>query len=313
MTLPVAAVTGGTGFLGRYVVAALVRAGWHVRLLARRDPVHPLLAELPFELVPGDLSDPAALSRLVKGAAAVVHAAGLVKARNRGEFMAVNRDGTGSLAAVVAHEVPKARFILVSSLAAREPALSAYAASKRAGEIAAVAAVGPVPWVILRPCVIYGPWDYEGMAFLRQARRRLVAIPTAPEPRIAMIHARDAAALVVRLCRDDAPCEITFELSDARPDGYRWSELLQQAGIIFGRTPYFVPVPDLLIAGAGAAADCWARLSRRPSVFGLGKAREILHRDWTSDRRLQPSIDLWKPRIDLASGLGETIAWWRAP
>ena len=315
---PVAAVTGGTGFFGRYVAAGLARAGWHVRLLARRDPVHPLLADVPFELVPGDLRDPEALSRLVQGADAVVHAAGLVKAPNLHEFMAVNRDGAGRLASIVAREAPAARFILVSSLAAREPGLSSYAASKRAGEIAAVAALGSTPWVILRPCVIYGPWDYEGMTFLCQAQRRLVTIPAAPEPRIAMIHARDAAALVVALCQavgvtaGTRYSRVTFELSDSRPDGYRWSEILQQAGVAFGRTPRFVPVPDLLFTAAGAAAGGWARATGRPSVFGRGKVREILYRDWAVDRHLQPPGSLWMPKIELAGGLDETIAWWQA-
>ena len=59
MTAPlVAAVTGGTGFLGRYIVAALAASGWKVRLLTRRAPLHPLLSEIPLELVLGDLVIP---------------------------------------------------------------------------------------------------------------------------------------------------------------------------------------------------------------------------------------------------------------
>ena len=89
-----------------------------------------------------------------------------------------------------------ARCVLVSSLAAREPRLSPYAASKRAGEEAATAALdaGGVPWTVLRPCVIYGPWDREGLALVRLARAPVAPVPRKPEPRIAMVHAADVAA-----------------------------------------------------------------------------------------------------------------------
>src|SRR6056297_1785498 len=132
--LPIAAVTGGTGFLGRYVVRELAAAGWRPRLLVRGDPVHPQLADVDFEIVPGDLSEPQSLRRLVKGASAVVHVAGAVKALRRADFFAVNADGTARLAETTAEAAPGARLVYVSSLAARAPELSDYAASKAEGE-----------------------------------------------------------------------------------------------------------------------------------------------------------------------------------
>ncbi len=310
MTAPLAAVTGGTGFLGRYVVAALADAGWRVRLLARRDPAHPMLAGVAFETVFGDLGDPAALSRLVRGASAVIHLAGLVKARSRGEFLAVNRDGAARLAAIVAREAAAARFVLVSSQAARMPQLSAYAGSKRAGEAVVTAALRSASWVVVRPCVIYGPWDFEGLALFRLAQGRVAPRPTKPEPRIAMIHARDAAAAIAALSAP-GPSRAVFEICDGRPDGYGWSELLREAGTALGRVPHRVPVPDLVVRAAGLASDATAQLSGRASMFGRGKAGEILHRDWASDPSLLPPPVLWTPHLDLPTGLRETLAWWR--
>ncbi len=310
MTAPLAAVTGGTGFLGRYVVAALDAAGWRVRLLVRSEPSHPLLASVAFETVPGDLDDAAALSRLVRGASSVIHVAGLVKARSRREFLSVNRDGTGRLAAIVAREAAAARFVLVSSQAARMPQLSAYAASKRAGEVVAIAALDAVSWVVVRPCVVYGPWDREGIALFRLARGRVAPRPTRPEPHIAMVHARDAASAIAALSAA-GPDRAVYEICDGRPDGYGWSELLREAGKALGRVPRCVPVPDLLVRAAGRAGDGLARLSGQASMFGRGKASEILHRDWSSDMSLQPPRKLWTPHLDLPTGLGETAAWWR--
>ncbi|HUF56246.1 MAG TPA: NAD-dependent epimerase/dehydratase family protein, partial [Thermohalobaculum sp.] len=165
-----AALTGGTGFLGRYIALALDRAGWRLRLLVRSEPVHPQTAHLEPEIVLGDLLDDRALRRLCRGADAVIHAAGLIRARDRAAFFAVNEGGSARLAAAAAEAAPGAPLIVVSSLAAREPGLSDYAASKRAGEEAVLrAAAGPV--TVLRPPVLYGPWDRETLALFRAAAR----------------------------------------------------------------------------------------------------------------------------------------------
>ena len=308
MTPRVAAVTGGTGFLGRHVAAALKSAGWQVRLLVRHDRPSP--GPDGFEIVPGDLGDAAALSRLVYGASVVVHVAGLVKARDAGAFLAVNRDGAATLAATVAACVPQARFVLVSSQAARMAGLSGYAASKRAGEDAVTAALPAARRVIVRPCAIYGPWDAEGAALLRLARQRVVPVPARPEPMIAMLHVRDAAAAIVACCAE-SPAGRLYEISDACLEGHPWREIVRIAAASFGAKPRFVTVPDPALVGAGLAADGWARLTGRPSVFGLGKVREILHRDWRPDLSLRPPAELWQPRIRLPDGLAETIDWWR--
>src|SRR4029077_1846657 len=91
------AVTGVTGFVGPHLVAALARRGFRLRLLVRRWSPLPSLDGIAADMVLGDLSDEAALKRLVEGADAVVHAAGLIKARLPSDFMTVNRDGTALL------------------------------------------------------------------------------------------------------------------------------------------------------------------------------------------------------------------------
>lgn len=310
MTAGIVALTGGTGFIGRYAAAALAAAGWRLRLLVRRDPTHPLLAGVSAELVLGDLGDASALAQLVDGAEAIVHVAGLTKARSRDAFLAVNRDGSARLAEAAARYAPAARCVLVSSLAARAPDLSSYAASKSAGEQAVRATPGGASWTILRPGVVYGPWDTEGRQLRRLAASRLAPVPRAPEPRIAMIHAADLAAAILAFCRDGEPGG-TYELSDAKTAGYAWSEVLALTCHLLGRpSPRLVPLPDSLLLVAGLAADLAARLGGNRGVFGLGKAREILHRDWSVDAARMPPAAVWAPRIPLIDGMRETAAWW---
>jgi len=125
------AITGATGFAGRHAVSELLLRGFALRALVR-DPARAGLAA-GVETVQGDLADTAALARLVDGADAVIHLAGALTALDRDGYFRVNAEGTRALADA-AQRARVRRFVHISSLAAREPQLSGYAASKRAGE-----------------------------------------------------------------------------------------------------------------------------------------------------------------------------------
>ncbi|HYC04536.1 MAG TPA: SDR family NAD(P)-dependent oxidoreductase [Azospirillaceae bacterium] len=308
---PLAAVTGATGFLGRYVVAALAEAGWRTRLLVRQDPVHELWRGVEPEIVPGDLSDEGALERLVAGADAIIHLAGLIKAVDRAGFFRVNEGGSAALARATVTAAPGARMVIVSSLAAREPQLSDYAASKRAGEAAAIRELGDRPWVVVRPAGVYGPGDRESLALFKAAAGKLAPVLGGREARLGWIHAEDAARAIAALAARGAPCGEIYELSDARTDGYSWDEMLDAAAAAVGNRPVRLRPPAALLRVIGAASGWIARARRRPAMLTAGKVREALHPDWSCAAARQPPPEFWKPRISLAEGFAATALWYR--
>ena len=301
------AITGGTGFLGRTCAAALAACGWRIRLLVRRDPAHPLLDGIPLDLVHGDLSDDAALIRLVQGADAIVHAAGAIKAANLAAFLTTNRDGSARLAQHAARNTPAARFVHISSQAARHPDLSSYATSKRAGE-QAVFEANLAHCAILRPCVIYGPWDEATASLLQVAAARIVPVPMAPEPRLAMLHVSDAAAAIAAFCdpqdKPDPGGTRIHEVHDGAQQGHAWRDIVRAAS--GNPRPLFLPLPDAAFALSGAVADTWSKLTRKPLLYGSGKAREFLQRDWRPDPSLAIPPEIWSPKISLEQGLAAT-------
>jgi len=299
----VVAVTGATGFLGRHLVRALAQDGWQPRVLVRRDPIHPLWRDFEVEVVAGDLKTPGALDRLCQGAEVVIHVAGLIKAASLDGFNVVNRDG--AKAAAEAAKAAGARFILVSSLAAREPQLSNYAASKRAGEDAVREAYPSA--LIVRPPAIYGPGDTETLALFELAAKSPVLPVLSPESRIAMIHVQDAAAKLVAFCR--SPVSGLVELADVRRGGYTWSEIMTSAGSAMNRTPRLVRLPDSALLLGGILADAWSLASNNPSVFGLGKARELLHNDWSLSSA--PMSEGVPSVFGLVDGFLHTVDWYR--
>lgn len=306
MTRGVVAVTGATGFLGRHLVRALFAQGWTVRVLSRRDVVDPDWADLEPQMVIGGLADRAALDKLCAGTSVVIHGAGLIKARSRAEFDRTNVEGARNVA--LSAKEAGARLIHVSSITAREPGLSDYAGSKRGGEDAAREAIGDA-LTIVRPPAIYGPGDMETLGLFKAAQTAPLLPVLDPRARIAMIHVEDAAAQIADLATSPRPG--TFVLSDARPDGYRWGEVMQAASRAVGRTPYLVRVP-------GGAIKVLARLSEgvslangKISIFTSGKAREMLHLDWSLSA-IEILPEAIAPRYGIESGFAQSVQWYRA-
>ncbi len=305
---PLVAVTGGTGFLGLHLVPALAQAGFRVRVLARRAPAHPAFATVEFETVPGRLEDEAALAALVEGAAVVVHAAGLIKARNRAAFLRANQGGTAALARITRRVVPDAKFVLVSSLAAREPQLSNYAFSKHAAEAAARQELAAAQLAILRPPAIYGPWDRETLALFRASLYSFA--PLLSDGKAAVIHAADAAGAITAMAgsKFQPGC---FALTDDQPEGYSLRALMNEAARATGGRTKLIRLPKWLVLSAGFGSGLVGGFSKAPPIFTLGKAREILHPDWSVHPAELLPREVYTPRINLAQGFAETVAWYR--
>lgn len=306
---PVAAVTGGTGFIGGHAVAALSAAGWRVRLLLRRTPRLEGIGADVVEAVPGRLDEPEALRRLVTGARAVIHLAGAVSARGPAEFMAVNRDATAALVRAWREAAPGARFVLLSSLAARAPEVSPYAASKAAGETALEAGRGAGAAAVLRPGAVYGPGDRAGLSLLRTAFWPVQPVPAVPGGRIALIHAGDLARAVAAFAAAGAPGGL-FELADDRPGGHGWAEIVAAACAAAGRRARPVGVPLALLRPIGRLGDLRTRAGAA-AMLTSGKLGEIAHGDWGTRPGHLPPGGVWAPGIPLCTGFAETLAWYR--
>jgi len=289
-------------------VAALAREGAKIRILARRDPAHEFWSGVEFETINGSLEQADALARLVDGADAVVHAAGLIKARNREAFLRVNRDGAAAVALAARQHAPKARFIAISTLAARMPEISDYAFSKRAGEDAVRSAYAEheSQLIMVRPPVLYGPWDKATLAIFQAAA--LPFVPVLSRGRVSVTHVTDAANALARLAMGTGGPGLF-----ALPGGdYCQTEVMAAAMRAQGREAHLLHVPGFVLRAAGAASGLWGALRGEAPVFSAGKAREMLYPDWVvhPDEALPASVH--QPNIGLEEGFCSTVAWYRA-
>ncbi|HMR32515.1 MAG TPA: NAD-dependent epimerase/dehydratase family protein [Geminicoccaceae bacterium] len=299
----IVAVTGGTGFVGRHLIGALAgEAGVSVRALSRRPA--PDIEAAGAAVVRGGLEDEAALSRLTDGARAVVHCAGIVSAPRPADYERANAGGT---AAVLRAADPAARFVHVSSLAAREPGLSAYAASKRRGE-QLVAEAGRTDAVVVRPPAVYGPGDRATLPIFQQLRRGLLIAPARRAARFSLIFVADLARLLARLALGAFRSDRPVEPDDGRAGGYGWEDLAAIAGKASGRRIRTLYLPTRLLWPVALGAEAWSRIVDRPPPLSRDKLRELGHSDWVCGPL--PAGLGWRPSTGFAEGHAETAAWY---
>lgn len=293
------------------MVSELDRRGWRLRLLIRRQPPRLVLPNQAPEVVIGDLADNMALGQLVAGADVVLHVAGVVKAHDREGFMRGNAEPTGRLAAVAARQPKPPHFVLMSSLAAREPALSPYCASKRAGEDALKAAAGGMSWTILRPTAVYGPGDREFLPFFRTVKRGIAPRPPGAIRRLSLIHVEDLGRFAAASAGSAAAQGQTWELDDGAAEGHSWGELTAAAAAALGAHPRALTIPKAFLVATAWGNALKAAWTGKPQMLVPHKLPEVLHADWLCHHRPPAGLGTeWEPRWAIGPGFADTVRWY---
>lgn len=315
-------MTGGTGFVGRHLVNALIRRGDSVTALVRTPAKAAELAQLGVRLVPGDLSDAPILRAATRHQDVIFHLAGLVAARSEAEFLEVNRDGTARLAAAVAAESPDARVILVSSMAAGGPTeratrlrgsepsrpVTAYGRSKLAGEAALRAT--PLRWSIVRPPAVYGPGDTEMLRVFKAARWGVVPLFGDGNQELSLIYGPDLAGALAATAESDATIGATYYA--CHPEIHTSRSLVTTVGRAVGRNARIILVPRGLAALALRLTGGAARLAGRATILTLDKAQEFFAPAWTADAEPLAAATGWRASHNLDQGAAATVAWYRS-
>jgi nucleoside-diphosphate-sugar epimerase len=299
------ALTGATGFIGSAVLSRLLAGGWTVRALHRPRRDRTPASQPGVEWIEGDLGDVRSLDALVTGADAVVHCAGSVRGARAAGFERVNAEGTRRLLEAAARASQPPRFLLMSSLAARMPDLSAYAASKRHGERVLEAAMSNVRWTVFRPPAVYGPGDRELEPVFRWIARGVAPMPAGGAGRFSLIYVDDLASAVLRWLEIDGGDGRTFELDDGHPGGYDWDTVLAAAARVLrgGARVRRLPVPVALLHLAAAANVVASRFAGYDPMLTPGKVREITHPDWLCDSHDFVNATGWQAAVRLEEGL----------
>ena len=241
-------VIGGGGFVGRYVVQALLKGGARVRV-AERDPrrawfLKPLGGLGQTQFVAADVTKPHTIANAVAGADAVVNLVGVLE----GRFDAINDRGAAVVASAAA-VAAVATLVHVSAIGADAAAESAYGRSKGGGETAVRAAFPAA--TIVRPSIVFGREDQ----FINRFAAMVEKAPVVPVLRAGVkfqpVFAGDLGEAIA-IATGGGYAGQTLEIGG--PDVLTMGEIIRWIAATIGRDPTIVELPDragALIARAG--------------------------------------------------------------
>jgi NADH dehydrogenase len=302
------AITGATGFIGRYMVRGMAAAGHEVRVLVRpgrEDAVeHP--PGRTVELHVGDLTERASLQGFLADVDILLHLASAHDHLSDEVLQRVNVQGTENLIAEARRNAPESfRLWVVSSAVIGAPVYSYYRDTKRIQE--KLIRGSGIEWASFRPTLVYGVGDQRHTApLLRRcsAAKGTLWVPHSGKSKINPVHVEDVVDAVLRFFDFERGVDCAYEL--AGPAGIPYNDFI-----------------DLTIQATGGGV-------RRRNLDKKWVDRLILLKglftDVTEDRRASAYFTLhhehdisnatyelgWSPRT-YAEGIREVAAgdWWR--
>jgi nucleoside-diphosphate-sugar epimerase len=336
-------VTGASGFLGSHVAEELVRQGHVVRALVRKTSNRKFLESLGaksngtchpegrrlegprVELAEGSVEEPDKVADAVDGVDAIIHVAGLVKARGPEEFHATNVGGTKNLLdAARRHAKGLRRFVFVSSQAAVGPSpdgkplgsahppspVTHYGRSKLEAERAVLDARGDLPVVVIRPPLIYGPRDNETFAFFQSVARGVLPMLGDGKNTLSVVYASDAAAACVRAVVADVPSGRVYFVDDG--EVYVWRDALADIERALGKRALVrVGLPLGVMNVAALFSEAYGKMSNKAVMLTRDKLNELKQKHWVIDSQdTRRDLD-WSPSVKWPEGTKRAADWYR--
>jgi NADH dehydrogenase len=266
------ALLGGTGFVGNYLVDALLSQGHTPRLLVRSGSEHKIPRDAPIEWTAGDVKNAAALHKLVEGADAVIYNIGILREfpAQGISFKELQFTGVKRVADIALSQGVR-RFIHMSANAV-EQSLTLYQRTKLAAE-AHIQGLD-LDWTIFRPSVIFGD-PRGGFEFASMLKQQIFDSPL-PIPlfykgllpqdagsfALSPVHVEDVAAAFVGALENSQTLHQTYTLGG--PSDLNWKQIFHILCEVSGRSKPMLPVPA---AAPGLAASLldrfpWFPISR---------------------------------------------------
>ncbi len=321
-------VTGASGFLGGWVAELLAKQKHSVRVLVRKTSNRKHLEKLEgVEFAEGAVEDAAAVRSAVEGVDAIVHSAGLVKAKDDAEFRRVNVDGTknlvdAALAAVKGGQKLR-RFVHVSSLEVSGPSrdgkpvpleqmdpCTAYGRSKAEAEKVVLAVKGELPATILRPGAIYGPRDVEILEAFKSVKRGLMPTIAGGKALGVFVYGPDCAEACIKAIDADVASGSTFFVSD-RTGPLTQKEFLEMIeGALGKRALLRLSLPAGLLKTVAKGVELYGKTADKAVMLTPEKANMLLQH-FVCDPAPTFSALNWDPKMHLRDGVRETAAWYR--
>ena len=318
-----ALVSGANGFVGSYITENLLEKGYQVRVMVRRTSDLSALEGLNVEYVYGDVTNPESLPGTVEGMETIFHVAGITRSKDIRQFDIVNAEGSGNLMRACLDVPEVKRFVYISSQAAGGPSspttprkeddppnpVTAYGRSKRGGEIACrQVSADRIPVTIVRPCIVYGPREPEGLSLFMTNKRKITPA-ILPKACFSLIHAEDLADLIERAGRLDVAGNRIYNAAD--PEPYWTKRIIKVIDSVLDTRILLIPVNQRFLSLLMTINEAMLKKGIGVKLLTRERMEDAMHRYWTMDMTRTMDDLGWRPERSLEERIRETAGWYR--
>ncbi|MBL7075397.1 NAD-dependent epimerase/dehydratase family protein [candidate division KSB1 bacterium] len=316
-------VTGANGFVGSHLAARLLGLGHQVVCLVREQSNLRWIQHLALEFRYGEITRKETLKGQLGEIDAMMHVAGITKARNSETYNLVNVSGTQNIVEICLEENPTLkRFVFLSSQSAAGPArdkessltedseprpITWYGESKLKAEELVTSSLGPKT-TIVRPGIVYGPRERDVFAFFKFVNRGYIPLLD-EEPRyFNLIYIDDLINFLIMILEDDRTLGETYFLTDGKP--HTWDQMGLEISIALEKDPARLFIPRFIPPLVAFFAQAYSWFTRQPVLLNKQKIKEMKERFWLcSSQKAQDQLG-FTPQFSIRIGIKKTAEWY---
>lgn len=318
-------VTGSNGFIGRNLISILQKAYPEVEISC--------LIRQPRAKIPGvsdyvvDYEDMSSLleCRAIQKAEIIFHVAGVTKSAREDIFHRGNVVPLENLLSTLEHRhVPLRRLVLVSSQAAGGPSKGAghfrseieedcpyepYGISKRAAEQLLINSPLRIPFTIIRPSAVYGPYDQDFLQLFKMARSGLNIYFGNKFKQFSIIYVEDLVNGILNAALSESTVNKMYYLCNDNP--VCWQDIHQEIFRVMNKRNVELNVPEVFFRWLAVCGSCCSLVTGRQQLLNSNKYQLSKPEFWVASNSRAKTDFGFRPQTFLSEGLKKSLVWYR--
>jgi len=317
-------VTGANGFIGAFLVKALLQKNYKVTALVRKSSDFFRLKDLPINYVHAELTEPDTLWGKLGNFDYLFHIAGITKAKNKKDFFQVNVLGTKNLLEVCVKENPNLkRFVFISSQSAQGPnktekpleenspchPITPYGESKLEAEKIVFSYKDKFPVTIIRPPSVYGSSDPDLLTFFKFINFGIKLLFGKRESYLSLCYVENLTEGIILAAESFRGINQIYFIADDKI--YSWKEAEAVIQKILQKKAIYVKVPKFVLFTVAFLTENISKLLGTPAALNKAKAKEFCQQYWLGNIDKAKNELGFNPKFNLEEGVVKTIKWYK--